>query len=341
MLWLEGLEKEFGRFVATVVDDAGSRTSVQVEMISKVVLPIRGAKRLRVDTSFADWGQATASEYLNGANLTFTIREDHQVFWFEQNSTRYLVPAFVLAKAMFRPFAVLSQYLWRPQGLQELCIPHSQLGSVHFFTSLLGTRAKAARSIQQPLSWMSCFPSANESWHSVYANACAGRLAFRLPHAQARIIVRGQSAGASFYVDDARIIYVRAMEDPYPFADGHDITAVFHDVRSTATRIGKPRPIADARLLKRGDAWSTSDQEWAQLMPLFDTMTAGNQRRRTHATRLMLDGILAKMGTGIAWQKASFETGTWSSAAWFYREWRRDGRWDTACDILARLRNQQ
>ncbi|WP_422010923.1 transposase [Roseateles sp.] len=48
----------------------------------------------------------------------------------------------------------------------------------------------------------------------------------------------------------------------------------------------------------------------------------------------MLDGILAKLCTGIPWRDVAYKVGTFSTALRQLASWRRSGKWDTVVRVI-------
>ncbi len=68
-----------------------------------------------------------------------------------------------------------------------------------------------------------------------------------------------------------------------------------------------------------------SDAEWARLQPLLPPRKAGAPRKDD---RLVINGILWKLTTGVPWRDLPERYGPWQSVYTRFRRWTRAGVWD-------------
>lgn len=78
-----------------------------------------------------------------------------------------------------------------------------------------------------------------------------------------------------------------------------------------------------------------SDEEWALLAPLLPPQQTGG--RPCHDHRLILNGMLFWLHTGIPWRDLPERYGPWQTVYARFRKWTRDGLWD---QLLRRLRRE-
>ena len=69
-----------------------------------------------------------------------------------------------------------------------------------------------------------------------------------------------------------------------------------------------------------------SDEQWARLRPLLPPPSAGRGRPRA-ADRLMVDGILWRLATGVPWRDLPERFGSWKTVYSRFRRWQRAGVW--------------
>ena len=74
-----------------------------------------------------------------------------------------------------------------------------------------------------------------------------------------------------------------------------------------------------------------SDEEWALLEPLLPPRET--RGRPFHEHRLILNGMLYWLHTGVPWRDLPERYGPWQTVYARFRRWSRDGLWD---QLLAR-----
>ena len=260
------------------------------------------------------------------------------IFAVEYDGTWFLMPALVLLQALFRPLHLLADYLLRPQGLEQVCIPCAD--NCHDVEwSLLGLRNRqgSLSTLRQPMAWMWSFPSARKMWESVYECGQGGALGLLLPEGEIELVVRGALRGDTLCVTDACFTRVITEEKPYPFASGHTGKITFHENVAFTGRHTAPTPTLDETIRTVHGSWSVTDAEWTRIEPIL----VGNpikKKPRLHDLRDLLDGVLVKLGSGIPWQKVEYKVGTWNNAAGAYQQWVKDGRWQRVRATLVESR---
>lgn len=340
MEWICGIQKKSDRFVARVGSNY-SEVTRSLRDLGKVPITLNKRHKSKLDTNFDDWRIASSVDYIATAGLNVAITDEHRVFTFHHEGTTYLVPTIVFFKAMFRPLSILAEYLFRPSGLNQVCVPKDFNGQIEFVIPGINHRIRSCLTLQQPLSWMWCYPSAKRMWDSVYEYANQGMLACELPKGSSRVVVTGARLKGRFLVNEMTILQVHTTEAPFAFAPAHSSTIVFHD--GVHFRSRKPSDFigaCDPAQLRNNEGWRTSDSEWDAIYQLFASQEKRGHSKRKHELRTLIDDILEKLGTGVPWQKFQFHAGTWSNACKLYGECRKDGRWSEIQSILNRSRTQ-
>jgi transposase len=77
-----------------------------------------------------------------------------------------------------------------------------------------------------------------------------------------------------------------------------------------------------------------TDAEWARLQPLLPPRKAGAPRKDD---RLVVNGILWKLATGVPWRDLPERYGPWPSVYTRFRRWTHAGVWD---QIFAAVQRQ-
>jgi len=76
-----------------------------------------------------------------------------------------------------------------------------------------------------------------------------------------------------------------------------------------------------------------TDAQWERLIPLVPPAKTGG-RPRSVDIRAVVDAIFYRIKTGCQWRQLPRDFPPWSTAAGYYRIWRRNGTWQVIHDAL-------
>jgi len=76
-----------------------------------------------------------------------------------------------------------------------------------------------------------------------------------------------------------------------------------------------------------------TDAQWQRIAPLIPSAKPGG-RHRSVDIRAILNAIFYRTKTGCQWRNLPHDLPPWSTAAGYYRIWRRSGVWETIHDTL-------
>lgn len=76
-----------------------------------------------------------------------------------------------------------------------------------------------------------------------------------------------------------------------------------------------------------------SDEQWARLRPLLPPPPTGRGRPRRD-DRLIVDGILWRLATGVPWRDLPQRFGPWRTVYSRFRRWQQAGVWERALATL-------
>lgn len=76
-----------------------------------------------------------------------------------------------------------------------------------------------------------------------------------------------------------------------------------------------------------------SDEQWARLRPLLPPPPQGRGRPRVD-DRLIVDGILWRLTTGVPWRDLPERFGSWRTVYSRFRRWQQAGVWERALTSL-------
>lgn len=284
-------------------------------------------------TNFSDWGPASLSEYGFASGLPVPPGDGHEVWSFQHNGNRYIVPALVLMRALFRPNHSLLPQLFRPQSLEDVCDfiggdASSRVALTGGLRDWAGSRERS--SLVEPLSWMYSFPSARAMWASVLSASSRSTLGLQLPNASVRMVVHGKAHCKNFYVTRMVLVTLTAHDAPFEFANDHSRDICFHVSDERLASGFKPNRSKDDDInLRDGDS-SLSDAEWEDIEPLVH-----RGRDFKHSARAIVDAVLAKQSQGTSWTDTTYPPGIeHTTASTAFHRWKKDGRWAEVLGVL-------
>lgn len=336
-MWVQSIERVDGELLAQTVSTSGSIERAAMHSIWRLQMPVPQRTKLRMVVNLSEWAIADAGDYLGPAGLNFCASNNtHEIYAFDYNGLKVLVPALALIKALAMPNYIFFDYIFRPSSLDFIVAPLADLSGITIATIHSGLRAnsKRADSVMTRSRWMYCFPSARNAYDSVYSNAADGALAISRPKIKADALFRGTLRGNSFLVSTLTIQQFQPLEQAYDWAGTQP--TVFEPNQS-GHAYGKLNPrLQNAQLIEGSNGWSLSDGEWGQLRPLFHD--AGLSQRTDQHIRQLLNAILTKLGTGVGWLSANANFGSISAVSSFYRQCRSSGRWQEFELLLVQIR---
>jgi hypothetical protein len=336
MEWATSIRLEDYRLKAEIQHANG-----EIEIVGLEVLGSRGLPKPAIDrrksllTDFTSWKAGEIKEYTNALALG-EVPDDHQVFEFHEKGKRYLVPALALMRGLFRPHRDVLHAMFLPQGLERISSPIISESSCHAVPSDLWNVAgrRIVPSLLAPLAWMHAFPSANRMCSSVTEQALKGRIGLLLPNGTAKLVVRGVSQQETIYVTEITVIFIVVAEEPCEFARLQSRNVMFHESAIAAVNNGHERRTCDTNILLNADGTATlSDAEWKAIQPIIESRRA-TWIGRKYDSRLLLEGVLNKLATGVAWKAARYSAGNWINASNLLNKLKKSGQWKSVLEVL-------
>lgn len=333
-----GIDWEDGRARALLLDKEKKQTHHPCDYMVRHGLPLLNRTRIQCTTDFARWTPASFVEFACAIGLDASVPERHLTWQFMHADIRYVVPALVLIRAMFKPPSYVLPRLFRPQSLDDVCnfSGEGPMGFITPVTALGSVIHRMRRAVMLPLSWFYCFPSARETWSSVFHLSCEGQIGLTLPQGELSLVIKGLSHAKNVYVTEAHIRQVNTAEEPFDFASTHTRTIYYLSGESIGSK-GKRIPLRLIAL--RDGASSVSDEEWQEIRPMIDAGFRG--KSGVPMQRATLDGVLSKFCFATTWQQTVYPPGvTMSGAVAAVHRWKRDGRWERIIEVLRRSRGE-
>lgn len=345
MEWIQGVTwASNGVFLRT--DDGNQEEHLRPanELQSVIAWPDTSSTKIKGRTSFYDWRELSPSEVATVAHeLGYPGVLAGQAFYaFEVDGIRYILPAAVLMCAMFRPFHGIAKYLFAPQGLDNLCMPHGNIEKpgLMFFVpprKATGMQTDKAQGITNSLSWMHCFPSARQMWASVLEHAKEGRLDVTLPTGEIEYLGQGHTlASGDILILELRIRLLDTIEEPFEPFSLHTRTIEFERIlhKREDPRLKRNYSKDPTIPLRNGD-WTLTDEEWAAVKGLL-VLRARNDD--PNQPRRFLNLQLHKLSQGLSWPMVTDSTAEQMACRNNLERVKADGRWEALIAKLTELR---
>lgn len=331
MFWIEGIARTDTGFMLETVSANGARTPRPLADLASN-LKASGTRRTRITTDCATWVRCPAELFWDWQGIKECEPHSRQaVFEVEADGKRYLIPAAVLIAALVRPIQHIHAFLFRPQGLESFSTPllggdRPAIGLHLPEYRVFGARQRTPEGLLACYSWMHCFPSARAMWDSVYAFANEGYLDLSLPLASLTMTLHSVPWRDKHLVVELVVMSAAANEAPFAFAEGHPKHIAFHDSAAVDWKVAhKPA----TTIPPRGAKWPLSDDEWASLTAKLKPRSGAR-----FDLRRIVDFILIKFGTGVAWRKLDYEELNLPIVQATYQRMQKDGRWVEVEDLL-------
>lgn len=341
MQWFDGFTRVNGELCLIDVNSKGVRTETVLANLAKSEFKHR-TKRIKVESDFNDWQVVQAAEYLEVFESNIMQEERHQVFKFTYEGQEYLMPALVITKALFKPFHALVDYLYKPQGLEQVCFPMNDYSDIQFYSGIKYSRLKSQDSIKQQMSWLWAYPSANNAWHSVYSYACNDKIGLVLPKGNVKMVLHCLKGKRYLHIVDATIICIDTNEKPLNEAGLSMNTIVYHQIHKVGYKKNYGHRgrllLTNSKLLKSKQGWTLTDEEWNEIETLLPQRTQRYTQNQKYSRREVLDAILIKLGSGVSWKKLIGISLPINILTWTYRQWKNEGL-DQILDRLHELRS--
>lgn len=283
-------------------------------------------KKKQLTTDFCSWTLASAAQVSSITGLPSTA--NHECFLFQHEGVTYLVPSFSFIQGVFRPLKSISTWLFKLCGLEQLVTPaKDEWPYVDLLVSNGPGQLEQKIGLKTFLGWVWAYPSARAMWTSVYASISQGKIAVQLPQGTGRFTVTGEMQNDVFVVNSLTLTRLTTSELPFMGGDAQEQTLVFHGTHEpkSSTEEFEKALIRDfsARPCK------LTDQEWLAIEPLIPAL-----HRFELNPKLVLEGIVGKLATGLPWRKSTYSAGTYLNACQAYRRWKRNGTWERICRTL-------
>jgi hypothetical protein len=332
-----------GRALCAEVAAADGRVAsvALAELGNRGVPGVRPAARKRAVVHFGDFAKTDAGEYLTyfGLGKCTEAAGCHQLFEVFVGDDRYLVPALVMMRALFRPTSKLLPQMFVPNALERTCRLGFADDVMHVIVDTpwaKGYDAEQRADCEGPLRWMMLHPSARRMANSVHQYAMAGLIAMDLPDAKSELVFAGFQSGNAVLFTEIRVLSVSPLDVPdLPVTDWAGridyVNRTWAEGRDLSASVSAEVP------LHADGTHELTDEEWAIVHPILE----GRRRRQPtyhHCPRSLLDGILGKLASGKSWRDSQYKAGDWRNAATTYRRWNTRGTFAEAIQALREVR---
>lgn len=298
----------------------------------------------RISTNYCEWQLVSPTEYLQAFRFSVPASAPvkHQFYEFTADGTRFVVPALLLMREIFRPCKFLLPEMFRPHALEM---------SSSFEVSPDGTAAVQTEAVwatsylnrrqsdwKTAVAWMRTHPSAKTMVSSVHLHALSGSVGLDLPLAKSQLICRGLRIKKTLFVTDLTLTTVSPLDVSELVVAQPLITLLLH---ANAPGRGTGRGPVDNSLkvpVRSDGAVALTDSEWELVEPVLMANRKCSHRFKLDP-RILLDGILEKLVSGTPWRTAQYRVGTWNNARTAHRDWSLRGVFLEAIRVLETTRN--
>lgn len=345
MEWAIGVLAANDHLVVDIARGDGQREQVPVsELYRRGVPALATGPARRVTLPFAQWRRALPEEVeapFRLAGLDAPLQA-HQVYGFKGGRRRFLVPALVLMRAIFRPSRHLLPSMFLPQALDQVShldltrSPPVVVSEMSWATSSARERFSDWAAL---LEWLHLYPCARKMAASVHEHAMRGELGLTLPSGFITVSVRGIDVAhttIATHMCIAEIAPATATDTPGVIATAS------YTLHGQARRHIRP-PVATVskyRVPVRQDGTvELSDSEWEEVEALLRAARSVWRPPRLCQRRLM-NNILRKLGFGCPWRELTGPKDNWHNAAYAFRVWSQSGVMRQVIEVLRKHRDK-
>ena len=340
MGWLDGFEWQAGRLLARVITPDGRELLDDFGQLTTRGLPEGDYEsRAPFTSEFSTWRRESADRYLAGVGLRTTSSTRHTVFTFRHGRTVFVVPALAVFRGLFPLIPDAFGHAFSPRSLEVLCTPVERNGhwSVVMPEQTGVYRARFRTATVESLTWASLYPSARQTWVSVYHGMRRGEMNIDLPKATARILLRGVRAANTVYVTDLRVSAVLAQDPPFEFAAKGPSSFLW---TTNASPLGAVPNAYYAQTKQHALASSLAltDAQWAKIEPICFNDCAKTGRPVRLDMRALVDSFVLRAKTGERWANVAIPplAAAQVEAAW--NGWKNDGRLQRVLGAINEMR---
>lgn len=215
--WIDGTARSGGTLVATGLNPDGRRVPLDLRDLAKY--PARPAPlALRGQVDFRECSKARVADLASW--LPPGASENHRVYSFLVGQYCVHMPALVLLRAFFRPFAAIAPALFSPRPLADVCFPRDTVDwRIDWAIPITRGLASLSSHHEAAYAWVWTYPSGRTLWHSVYRCARAGVLGLLLPRATVELVVEGELVGdAELLASRCTFLRLTPTEKPFSLA---------------------------------------------------------------------------------------------------------------------------
>lgn len=274
MEWALGIEVEDRRLVARVLRQDGEVETVELNELHRRGVPTK-AERVHQRSREISWGDVQtldSREYVDalGLQLPDNDTNNHMLFGVTCGQLRYLIPALVLIRAMFRHSSALIRLMFYPQAIDRISdVDWSEAApKLVILDSALYSGRKATRdNLIKVMSWFKFLPSAYRAAASVHHVAMSGGIGVTLPGGRAKVNLRGSRCESDVFVTEMSIQAVTPDEAP-----GLPLPWLQEEIQFHAPSHSEGRLVdADGVLVlpRIGGSFELTDEEWESVAPLM------------------------------------------------------------------------
>lgn len=340
MDWARGLAARGGCLVAEVARE-GTVEYVNLSTLQERGLPDdTSTRRGRIQLDFGNWSRTDPSEYLRafGIEDVTSAASDHQMFFAVHRGVKLVVPALVWIRALIRPSEHFLALAFGPHFLDRVsCVTSGDGDAKVVVDTPWATKSQTKRrsSAEQAIVWMRAHPSATSMVGSVHRWAMEGAVGLDLPSGHAELSVRGRRVGKTIFVTDMSVQVVQAGDEPIQgIADASGRYVLTGSPAESGSCASFHVSNFEGVPTHSAGQSDVTDEEWDAVSGFLTTPG----KAPTLDQRAILDGLLCKLSTGMAWKSVPYRVGNHQNAIQAFRAWAGRGALQQVLETLMEFR---
>lgn len=333
--WIAGVRRDSAGQLRLLVQDRHGKSSQKAFHELSADFGVGARRPHRQDLDLTCLRPGCTREYLRGLDIDHLCAEGQPVYEADGQLGTLVIPSQLLIYALFGSWTVMRSVLLSPLGAASLKVAIGAEDAVRLHHAPYrhdGDWQHRHEKLDHRLMWILGYPSATRAWGSVLRRGLEGRFDMSMPLAHVNVSFAGLQMGAKFLVTNLQVLNVLPYEHPHPFARGLPVAP---------RKLERPKPRYhvkhDPRVIAPCSDGGLTDLQWSQIEPLVNKLPLRTGKAlllRVYARRMLVEAVLAKLGTPLSWTRLPGGSEFSMSARALHIKLKKIGVWD---EIVLRL----
>lgn len=330
MQWAHAITVESGRLAVDMVNSEGVQERAPLSKLASVGVPAIGRKwRSFENVRLAEFERVSEEKYLEQFGLADMVEPgNHAVFLLTRPRTKWVIPALVLMRALFKPNNLLLAEAFRHRAVERLTMPSPEDETQHLYVA----RGKKMGAFVEPncsLHWLLRDLGAKTMMESVHRHALDGRIDIDLANIEVTLKLSGVANGRTVYVTRVNIPQAHGSDDntltfQLGAKDGPSVAGISESLKTSLRSDGQV---------------AVTDEEWERVCHYLSPYKRG--RPPNMDKRELLDSILHRLtGHTSSWTELEKTGSSVGRLLGNCTHWMTDGRLKKVVDELNAMRGQ-